>query len=206
MSILRNLLISLTKCLKKVKLIDRCLIVFMIILMVESIYNLFSDRVNPINSNDIDIIIRTTTAAIFGYFLSGNFIRKSKSKVISYPEETKGLDKRPILSSDEKTQVMVQEAINNKKEIIEFSYNEVKNSVHDNKGIIEEEDNNKELIVSNQQIMIATVIGVTALIVLIIARDSIGITEKSISTISQMRDFVSGCVGFLLGCPTKVNK
>lgn len=76
------------------------------------------------------------------------------------------------------------------------------------KNIIEEYDNDskKELNASNQQIVIATIIGITALIVLIIARYYINLTDKSIATISQMRDFVSGCVGFLLGCPTKVNK
>ena len=207
MSILRNILISLTKSLKKLKLVDRCLIIFMIILMTESIYNLFSGKVNHINSNDIDIIIRTTTAAIFGYFLSGNFIRKSKNKVTNCPKEIEVLDDKSILPCDEKTQVMFKEDINNKKEIIEFTYNQTSTSIDDNKNIIEEHDNDnkKELNASNQQIIIATIIGITALIVLILARNSIDITEKSISTIAQMRDFVSGCVGFLLGCPIKTN-
>lgn len=173
---LRNILISLNKGLKKIKLIDRCLIIFMIILMSESIYNLFSNRVSPINSNDIDIIIRTTSAAIFGYFLSGNFIKKPRSKDDNCSKQNEILDKKTILP-----------------------YEEI--------DTIEEYDKNiKELNASNQQIIIATIIGITALVVLIIARNYIELNDKSIAVISQMRDFVSGCVGFLLGCPTKVNK
>lgn len=205
MNILRNILISLSKSLKKMKLIDRCLIIFMIILMAESIYNLFSGRVNHINSNDIDIVLRTTSAAIFGYFLSGSFIRKSKSKVTNCPEETEVLNDKSTIPNDEKTQVIFKEDINSKKEIIKSANNQTSTFAYDNKNIIEEHDNKKELNASNQQIIIATIIGITALIVLIIARNSLDITEKSIAIIAQMRDFVSGCVGFLLGCPTKSN-
>jgi hypothetical protein len=148
------------------------------ILMAESIYNLFSGKVNLINSNDIDIVIRTTSAAIFGYFLSANFASRSKNKLKNSPKETKVLDKKTIVISHEKTQVTTQKDINDK----------------------------KELSANNQQIIVATTIGIIALIVLMVARNSIDITDKSIATIAQMRDFVSGCVGFLLGCPTNANR
>ena len=202
MSILRNFLTSLTKSLKKIKLIDRCLIIFMIILMVESVYNLFSNEVKLHDSNDIDVVIRTTSATIFGYFLSGNFMRKSKSKSTNCLEETEILDNKFISSNDEKPVMLLKE------DSIKFTYNQTNTFVDNKENIIKEYDNDSkmELNRSNQQIIIATIIGVTALLVLIIARNSLALTETSFATISQMRDFVLGCVGFLLGCPSKTNK
>ncbi|WP_227449914.1 hypothetical protein [Clostridioides sp. ES-S-0108-01] len=56
---------------------------------------------------------------------------------------------------------------------------------------------------SELQIIIDTVICVVALIVLFVVRNFTNTTSASLGTISQMRDFVSGCVGFLLGCPSR---
>lgn len=207
MGILRNLLTSLIKSLKKIKLIDKCLIIFMIILMAESIYNLFSNEANSHNANDIDIIIRTTSAAIFGYFLSGNFIRKSKNTLKNSFKGTEILDKNSISSNDEKPITLLKEDITNQKDLIKFTYDQAHTFADNDENTIEEYENDSktESNASNQQIIIATIIGLTALIVLIIARNYLTLTETSLVTISQMRDFVSGCVGFLLGCPTKIN-
>lgn len=207
MGILRNLLTSLIKSLKKIKLIDKCLIIFMIILMAESIYNLFSNEANSHNANDIDIIIRTTSAAIFGYFLSGNFIRKSKNTLKNSFKGTEILDKNSISSNDEKPITLLKEDITNQKDLIKFTYDQAHTFADNDENTIEEYENDSktESNASNQQIIIATIIGLTALIVLIIARNYLTLTETSLVTISQMRDFVSGCVGFLLGCPTKIS-
>ncbi len=66
---------------------------------------------------------------------------------------------------------------------------EKKIPINNNEGF--EEGETSEL-----QIIIATVICVVALTVLFIVRNFTTTTSASLGTISQMRDFVSGCVGF----------
>ncbi len=40
----------------------------MAILMFQSIYNLFVNEVNSQDTTTIDVVVRTTSATIFGYF------------------------------------------------------------------------------------------------------------------------------------------
>ncbi|HBH0853205.1 TPA: hypothetical protein KR672_002833, partial [Clostridioides difficile] len=71
---------NIKKAWYKIKLIDRCLIIVMAILMFQSIYNLFVNEVNSQDTTTIDVVVRTTSAAIFGYFLSANFIKRPLRK------------------------------------------------------------------------------------------------------------------------------
>ncbi|MBW6409489.1 hypothetical protein [Clostridium weizhouense] len=193
---------KLLKSFKRIALIDRCLILFMIILMIQLIYNLFSNEVISKNTHNIDVVIRTTAASIFGYFLSANFIKKSKNNKIScfkddiisnensiYLDNTNSLNS--VDSSENNPDFIssnVQSNNNTKNEI------DIKNS--SNKNLTEQET-------SKQQIIIATIIGVISLIVIIIARNFTDLTQISLASLTQMRDFVSGCIGFLLGTPSR---
>ncbi|MBY2476389.1 hypothetical protein KWV16_05810 [Clostridioides difficile] len=188
---------NIKKAWYKIKLIDRCLIIVMAILMFQSIYNLFVNEVNSQDTTTIDVVVRTTSAAIFGYFLSANFIKKSSRKYIN-------TDVSSNIFVDENSSNKGQEPntnnIMNVKNTIGFTSDtdnyEKKVSVNKIEGI--EEGETSEL-----QIIIATVICVVALIVLFVVRNFTTTAPASLGTISQMRDFVSGCVGFLLGCPSK---
>lgn len=188
---------NIKKAWYKIKLIDRCLIIVMAILMFQSIYNLFVNEVNSQDTTTIDVVVRTTSAAIFGYFLSANFIKKSSRKYIN-------TDVSSNIFVDENSSNKGQEPNTNNlmyvKNTIGFTSDtdnyEKKVSVNKVEGI--EEGETSEL-----QIIIATVICVVALIVLFVVRNFTTTAPASLGTISQMRDFVSGCVGFLLGCPSK---
>lgn len=57
-----------------IHLVDKCLILFMTILLIQSACTLLGFPGNTAQANEIDVIIRTSSAAIFGYFLSANFI------------------------------------------------------------------------------------------------------------------------------------
>ena len=60
---------------KEAHLVDKCLLIFMAALLIQSACNLFFPAVVGAAADDIDIIVRTSSAAIFGYFLSANFAR-----------------------------------------------------------------------------------------------------------------------------------
>lgn len=186
---------NIKKAWYKIKLIDRCLIIVMAILMFQSIYNLFVNEVNSQDTTTIDVVVRTTSAAIFGYFLSANFIKRPLRKYTN-TDVSSNLFIDNNLSP--KGQESNQNNIMNVKNTIGFTSEadnyEKKIPINNNEGF--EEGETSEL-----QIIIATVICIVALTVLFVVRNFTTTTSASLGTISQMRDFVSGCVGFLLGCP-----
>ena len=58
--------------------LDRCLLLIMAVLMLQSLYTLFSRMGQPALGS-IDVVVRTSAAAVFGYFLSANFAARDES-------------------------------------------------------------------------------------------------------------------------------
>ncbi|WP_252231138.1 hypothetical protein [Clostridium sp. ZBS15] len=173
----------LKKILSKICLGDKCLIIFMIIIFIHVTFDLFIGG-NGINSeetvNAIDIIVRTTIASIFGYFISSNFVK----------------NKKEILDEKESNKCYLENKNSNK------AY------LNDNKKVIINNNNehldgeNKQNRASEEQIIIVFIIGLASMILLLLVRDFIQVSNPDIPIISQLRDIVCGCVGFLLGCPS----
>ena len=159
---------------RQIHLIDKCLIVIMLLLLIQSAHSLTANVASHAQVNTIDVIIRTATASIFGYFLSSNFINHHSS------------DRKKIMKKD-KAELKIQE-----------------------KGILPDPLPDPEYTVdadNHLQIIITTIIAVFCLLVLITVRNAAGFSEEnltpsSLATVSQFRDLVSGCVGFLIGVPT----
>lgn len=148
----------------RVHLVDKCLIVIMAILLLQSAYSLIVHEGGTALSGDIDTIVRTSAASIFGYFLSANFIRRD----------------------------------NEKQEV-------------GSESLEQEQDQGHFMVSGRLQILIAAGIGGFCLLTLILVRDMEGITnvappQSAVVTVTQFRDFVSGCVGYLIGCPTSGKK
>lgn len=159
----------LKKGLKKIHIVDKCLIVFMIILLIQSSYSLFANHTGTAETNNVDIIIRTSTASIFGYFLSANFIKK---------------------------QIKSNQPSKHSTEI-----NKNINTARNNSTIKSSHSGNHNCI----QIFIATAIGIFSLCVLLFSGDFDINNQSALATLAQFRDFVSACVGFLIGSATDIN-
>ena len=179
----------------------------MMILMGQSIYNLFVNEANLNGGATIDILIRTTEASVFGYFLSANFIKKdrvfkgnsnSKKEESIRDDENKDITRRMIDDNSENAVDYINDNTKNANNYVQSKQDKYTSNYKNNNY---DEDSTTE-----QQIIIVTVIGIISLISIIMARDFNIDTTVSSATISQLRDFVSGSVGFLLGCPTKTNK
>lgn len=142
-------------------LTDKCLLIFMALLMLQSAYSLFFPAVSTTTIDTLDVVIRTTAAAIFGYFISANF-HLNKDTDSSAPLTGQSLDPDCLLPPP----------------------------LHRNA----------------LQILVVSSIGIFALFILIIFHDVNRISNSSIGTLAQLRDFVSGSVGFLIGHPTSPKK
>ena len=121
---------------------DRWLLLFLAILLGQSAYSLLAGPGSRPESGDIDVIIRTASAAIFGYFLSARGRQG---------EETAG---------------------------------------------------------TGGHMTAAAGVGLFCLVVLLVLRDrapedpaAVG-SDSATATVAQFRDFISGCVGLLIGAPS----
>ena len=70
---LRATAVRLQTALSGIHPVDRSLLLFMAVLLGQSAYSLFAPGSGPM-ADEIDIIVRTAAASIFGYFLSGSFL------------------------------------------------------------------------------------------------------------------------------------
>lgn len=174
----------------RIHLVDRFLLIIMAILMLQSAYNLFASGAASPEGNGVDIVIRTSAAGIFGYFISANFRPKKHSAPVA-PEQANAVGKN--LNAPATDAHATQNKI----------------------GFGESETNMKTMLpkVTAQttvppgreeqlQIIVVASIGIAALLILIAFRNFEMTHASSIAILSQLRDFVSGCVGFLISCST----
>ena len=177
---------------RRIHPVDKGLLLFMLILLIQSAANLFFPAGDSSTAGEIDIVVRTSAAAIFGYFLSANFIGRGEDD----GQATKAAQAHILKAGTSPVQDSTPRAQ------IGFS-----------SGEPAEEPGAPELRPPEQpslclQVRCATFIGLFCLAALLLLRNltQLGImpppSDSVTGTIVQFRDFISGCVGFLIGCPT----
>ncbi|MEG2106742.1 MAG: hypothetical protein RRY79_08165 [Clostridia bacterium] len=170
---------------KSLHLTDKCLLVFMLILMAQSAHNLFSHELAMQLSSPLDVVIRTTAAAIFGYFISANFQNGGRGDVGAGDAEAAPVRRISALDGGGTSAKIGFSAPS---ESAEAGRGDARVTPEETRGCL--------------QILVVAATGLTALVLLIIAHDFFKESAAATATISQLRDFVSGSVGFLIGHST----
>ena len=233
----------------RIHLVDKCLIVFMMVLLAQSAFSLIAGEAWAARANDVDVIVRTAAASIFGYFLSANFIDRGSARAEERPQpempgpggESMELPQLgesqaelphpgesqadlPLRSESLDGQLFSElspEKAPRPPQAASGSPQEAQRPPHETPRPLQEApgspqeapqlpqeapqtDPGQEL---RLQILVAAGIGLFCLAALILVRNIGGYTGGALSataaaTVTQFRDFVSGCVGFLIGCPT----
>ena len=70
---------SIAKGIRSIDLVDRVLITFMAVLLTSMAVHLFAGTETSEEVGSIDTIVRTSASAIFGYFISANFLKPDSS-------------------------------------------------------------------------------------------------------------------------------
>lgn len=177
---------------RRIHPVDKSLLLFMLILLVQSAANLFFPAGDGSVAGEIDIVVRTSAAAIFGYFLSANFIGHQDDG----GQATKAAQAHILKAGTSPVQDSAPRAQ------IGFSSGEPAEKL----GTPELQPPEQSALCL--QVRCATFIGLFCLAALLLLRSltQLGIvpppSDSVTGTIVQFRDFISGCVGFLIGCPT----
>lgn len=163
--------------LRRIPLADLLLLAFMAVLLIQSGHNLFVHEMGKGESTALDVVIRTTAAAIFGYFISAG--AGSASENTFAVSQTKiGF----VLPQEEQPSVRMEagEAPTGTQEAVPVP------SV------------GKEVRTHGFKLVTVGMIGLASLGLLIMARNRGQSSPEAMAALSQLRDFVSGSVGFLI--------
>lgn len=172
--------------------VDKSLLLFMLILLLQSAVNLFLPASDSSITGDIDIVVRTSAAAIFGYFLSANFIGHDEAS----GQATQSAQAHILKAGNGPVQDSAPRA--------QIGFSTAETAPDSAAPPVQMPQQSIRCL----QVRAATFIGLFCLIALLILRNltQLGIvspaSDSVTGTIVQFRDFISGCVGFLIGCPT----
>ncbi|MEG2118711.1 MAG: hypothetical protein RRY53_00025 [Pseudoflavonifractor sp.] len=169
-------------------LVDRCLLILFGILLLQVTLNLFLNETTSQETSAIDVVVRTSAAGIFGYLISANFNQRHQRSArnvagAAAPQGVQGQTAPPPLGAAGH---------------IGFSASG---------GGFAQAPAPPELTPCKgggdcTQILVITAVGVLSLCVLLVLRYLAVPTSLAAGTVSQLRDFVSGSVGFLISCST----
>lgn len=172
--------------------VDKSLLLLMLILLIQSAVNLFLPASGSSITGDIDIVVRTSAAAIFGYFLSANFIGHDEAS----GQATQSAQAHILKAGNGPVQDSAPRA--------QIGFSAAETAPDSAAPPVQMPQQSIRCL----QVRAATFIGLFCLIALLILRNltQLGIvspaSDSVTGTIVQFRDFISGCVGFLIGCPT----
>lgn len=193
-----------------IHLVNRCLILYTAVLLAQSVYSLFAPE-QTLLAGEIDTMVRTSLAAVFGYFLSGSFNAGSSGKEAqeeptapednSQPKEASvkpSFAAAPLQGAVQQT--AAQQAAARQVEAPQTAETPDAAEPTVSKGT------KTSPTVSRLQILLAAGMGLVCLVALLVLRCFPGLAEQAVSgspaaTVAQFRDLVSGCIGFLIGCP-----
>lgn len=183
---MKNLWIKSKALITKIGVVDRFLILFMLLLLLYTAIGIFTGMTDSQNGDMVDTIIRTSSASVFGYFISTNFA-KTNPTADSYSNSLK-----TPAQADDKNLKIQQNGQDEFAVYADSAEESVKESVP--------EDSSDHALCSKLQVIIVSSIGGCALILLFITKFFIAETSEISVTVSQLRDFVSASIGFLISC------
>lgn len=178
-----------------VHLVDGCLLLFLAVLLVQSACSLLFPETGGEMVSGIDVIVRTSSASIFGYLLSANFNRRESGE---NPSSAASPALPVIQTGDGGEQPRAQ---------IGFALPGDQGELQSGGAAGEPAPSAREDS-CRLQVLAATAVGLFCLVTLLVLRAAalkrpdLLASDAATATVAQFRDFVSGCVGFLIGCPT----
>ena len=171
-------------------LADGVLVLFMLILLSYMAVHLFIGAESVSQNNTIDVVIRTSAAGIFGYFLSRNFGRRSEDETA---KKTDGVYRNTISGgSTGQIGFRIRSEIGTAGD----------EQITDHFAAMQAGKISESMLRSERrdgiQIIVISAVGLGSLIILLFAKQFYSASGEYTAIVSQFRDFFSASVGFLI--------
>lgn len=164
-----------------VGIVDRFLLVFMLVLFGCMVTYLFTSHSE--GNQTVNTLVKTSAASVFGYFISANFLKTNATQTTEEPE-TRSVDEAPVKAAkalSTETAESVEKPVLPEQQLPDTIQTTAPT-----------ENRNK------MQILIVSLIGLLSLVALLVSYSMKNESSGFVSTVSQLRDFVSTCIGFLI--------
>ena len=173
-------------------LVDKLLMLFMLVLFSYTVFNILA---SPDGSNAVDIIVRTSAAGIFGYFMSGNFLTGT-TDTPGTPNDAE----QSTTDTNAKAYLTTSDPLSGNSAINQIGFTASKNTSDAKSGDASfwADMSEPEKKSGRTQIITVSVIGLFSLVILIVARHYPDPSSELTAIMSQLRDFVSASIGFLI--------
>lgn len=177
--------------LKSICMVDRFLMLFMLVLFAYMGYHLLTGGTTDEGVNTVNIIVRTSAAAIFGYFISSNF---DKSHSLIGTNSAGDQAQTPVSASmlsgsnDYMTNPMALQAPS-------IGWDGASPNISESEKKLAPTGHYHKI-----QMVVVSIVGLFSLVILLIAQNHVKATPELTAIVSQFRDFVSVCIGFLISC------
>ena len=189
---------KVTAAVRSVSIVDRFLILFMVILFFYTTIHPFLWVDPPGATNTIDVIVRTSMASIFGYFLSSPFIQMRGSTRTSAPT--------PPAVSIQQEQDPSPQAQGAARGAIGFRGPVSSGEEVAGGSALGEMETPPTASGGRLQVAVVGMVGLVSLVVLLVIRQFQDATPELSAIVSQLRDFVSASIGFLVSCGKTSNQ
>ena len=175
----------------RMSLVDGVLLIFLLLLFVYMAVQLLMGRFAAEDVHSVDIIVRTSAAAIVGYFISGNFAGSQSTDSNTGDARSSAALPAAVVSTDApRSRIGFQAEPETETQTVPERGGTALSSAAPSA------DGGR----LRRQILVVSVVGLFALAVLLVARNLPGNSPGLTATVSQLRDFLSACIGFLVSC------
>lgn len=174
-----------TARLARISQVDWFLLLFMAVLLGHTVYSLFFLAPSG-EASSVDVIVRTSAAAIFGYFLSHQSLRAEPSASSGSTAPPSSALPGPSMEPQAHAQ-------------LGFSAPQSADEPLPGGASFTPEPQSASSC-SGFQVTIVSCIGLVSLLLLFAVRDFVSGNAAMTAAASQLRDFVSASVGFLVSC------
>lgn len=175
----------------RMSLVDGVLLIFLLLLFAYMAVQLLMGRFASEDVHSVDIIVRTSAAAIVGYFISSNFAGSQSAGGDTADARASAALPAPAASADApRSRIGFQAEPETETRTVPERGGVILSSGTPAGGDTR----------LRRQILVVSVVGFFALAVLLVARNLPGSSPGLTATVSQLRDFLSACIGFLVSC------
>lgn len=179
--------------LRRISLVDRFLMLFLFLLFAYMAWNLLTGKLSG-GSETIDVIVRTSAATIFGYFLSGNSLNSAGAS--SQNGSSPGV-KRSSPSQETGPKGMG----------IGFQApSQAEQPAEGGRAAVSPSPEPPKTSCDRLQVWVVSAVGLVSLVILLAVKGYQDVPQELAAAVSQLRDFLFACIGFLVSCGKSARK
>lgn len=160
------------------------MLIFLFLFLVQIGYGLFTDHALSPQTGSVDVVVRTFASAVFGYFLSGPSAETASFTALqAYSPQLIQNNISPAQSDSPKNRMGFSDS----------------SLSQDFNVVLPAQAYPSRPFAQTFRICVVACVGIASLLMLLILRNTMPVTDSMIAPVTQLRDMISSSIGYLVG-------